>query len=318
MSVVQERLFTKGTWNYIFENHLKSMHKEQFEELMASETKKLEEKKDTEKTPLQKAKTDAKQRSVGEYFQSAKLWDASNPKAKKLDKCIAELLVMDDLPSSHVEDIGFMRLMTEAAPLYSLKQRNFYTSMICSDIYESVFKKIKEIIDELKQDNKLSFTTDVWSDTSAGDSLLSLTAHTINKEFERTNFVLGAEPLEERHTGEYISKMFDDMLMKWNISHTNVHCVLRDAGANMKKALFLSGVNNLDCTVHKIQLIAKTGLSSHCDIENMIKKLVVLLPTSIIQLWHKTNLKRFRTGCKYLNSLLFMIHPLDGIAPYTC
>ena len=203
----------KGRGTTSLKNHLKSVHKEQFEELMAKETKKLEEKINIEKTPLQKAKTDAKQRNVAEYFQSAKLWDASSPKAKKLDKCIAEMLVMDDLPFSHVEDIGFMRLMTEAAPLYSLKNRNFYSSMICSDTYESVFKKIKEIIDEVKQDNKLSFTTDVWSDTSAGVSLLSLAAHTINKEFER-NFVLGAEPLEERHTGEYISKMFDDMLMK--------------------------------------------------------------------------------------------------------
>ncbi|XP_076060474.1 zinc finger BED domain-containing protein 4-like [Oratosquilla oratoria] len=224
-----------------------------------------------EKIPLQKAKTDAKQRNVAEYFQNAKLWDASTPKAKKLDECIAEMLVMDDLPFSHVEDIGFMRLMTEAAPLYSPKQQNFYSSMICSDMYESVFKKIKEIINEVKQDNKLSFTTDVWSDTSAGVSLLSLTAHTISKEFERANFVLGAQPLEKRHTGEYISKMYDDMLMKWDISCTNVHCVLRDAGENMKKALFLSGVNNLNCTVHKIQLIAKTGLSSHCDIENMVQ-----------------------------------------------
>ena len=165
-----------------------------------------------------------------------------------------------------------MRLMAEAAPLYRVKQRNFYSSMICNDMYESVFSKIKELIDEVKQDNKLSFTTDVWSDTSAGVSLLSLTAHTINKEFERMNFVLGAEPLEERHTGEYISKMFDDMLMKWDISSTNVHCVLRDAGANMKRALFLSGVNNLDCAVHKIQLVVKTGISSHSDIDKMIQK----------------------------------------------
>lgn len=151
------------------------------------------------------------------------MWDASNPKVKKLDKCIAEMLVMYDVPFSHVEVIGFMRLMTEATPLYRLKQRNFHSS-ICNDMYESVFSKIKELIDEVKQDNKLSFTTDVWSDTLAGVSLLSLTAHTINKEFERMN--LGAQPLEEWHTGEYISKMFDNMLMKWDISSTNVQCAL--------------------------------------------------------------------------------------------
>ena len=87
-----------------------------------------------------------------------------------------------------------------------MKQRNFYSSLICNDIHETVFNKIKRLIDEMRQDNKISFTTDVWSDTSAGASLLSLTAHAINEKFERFNFVLSAEPLEERHTGEYIRK----------------------------------------------------------------------------------------------------------------
>lgn len=63
-----------------------------------------------------------------------------------MDKCIAEMLVMDDLPFSQVEDLGFMRLMAEAAPQYRLKQRNFYPSLICNEIYESVFSEIKGII----------------------------------------------------------------------------------------------------------------------------------------------------------------------------
>lgn len=89
--------------------------------------KKLEEKLNKEKTPSQKVKSDIKQRNVAEYFHSTILWDASNTKSKKLDNCVAEMLVMDDLPFSDVEDTGFMRLMTEAAPQYRLKQRNFYS-----------------------------------------------------------------------------------------------------------------------------------------------------------------------------------------------
>ena len=100
-------------------------------------------------------------------------------------------------------------------------------------MHESAFNKIKGLVDEVKQNNKISFTTDVWSDTSAGVSLLSLTAHTIHMEFKRIKFVLGAKSLEEHHTVDYISKMFDDVLMKWNISSINVHCALRDAKANM-------------------------------------------------------------------------------------
>src|SRR5215469_7811886 len=100
----------------------------------------------------------------------------------------------------------------------------------------------------MKQHNKFGFTTDIWSDSVSGVSLLSLTLHTIN--------------LEERHTGEYISRKFDEMLEKWKIERAYVHCVMRDSGTNMKKALFLSGINNLDCTIHKLHLRVKSGLDS--------------------------------------------------------
>lgn len=66
--------------------------------------------------------------------------------------------------------------------------------------------------------------------------------------------------------------MFDDMLMKWGIPSTYVQYVLPDVGANMRKAMFLSGVSNLDCAVHKIQLVVKTGISSHSEIDKMIQK----------------------------------------------
>jgi hypothetical protein len=118
----------------------------------------------------------------------------------------------------------------------------------------------------------MSFTTDAWSDTSAGVSLLSLTCHAITSDFERMELVLGAQTLHERHTGEYISEIFDDMLVTWDISPSSVHAVMRDSGANMKKALFLSGVNNLDCTAHKLQLVVKSGLESQKSVTDLIAK----------------------------------------------
>lgn len=133
-------------------------------------------------------------------------------------------------------------------------------------MYDSVFSKVKTIVGKCILNCNIAFTTDVWSDTSAGVSLLNLTAHAITEMLERVNFMLSAEPLEERHTGEYISKKFDEMLSKWDIPSNSVHCVLRDAGANMKNALFLSDLNNIDCTVHKIQLVVRNGLASKNEI----------------------------------------------------
>ena len=85
---------------------------------------------------------------------------------------------MDDLPFSHVEDVGFMRLMSCITPQYKLKTRKFYSTLMCNEMYTSVSSKIKEMLLPLRN-VKISFTTDAWLDTSAGVSLLSLTYHAI-------------------------------------------------------------------------------------------------------------------------------------------
>ena len=65
-------------------------------------------------------------------------WSLSNPKSRSLDQKIGEMLILDDLPFSHVEDVGFRRLMNEAAPNYKLKCRKFYTNLVCDEMYERV------------------------------------------------------------------------------------------------------------------------------------------------------------------------------------
>src|SRR5215469_16546886 len=242
-------------------NHLRSMHIEQFKQMILEEANQNAAKERRKHNLVQQKKTDVK-----EYFQATDKWDTANNKSKRVDRLIAEMIVMDELSFMHVENIGFMRLMAEVAPQYKLRQRKFYSSIVCDEIYEKVFIKTKHIINEMKQHNKFAFTTDIWSDSVSGVSLLSLTLHIINLEFDRINLVLGAIPLEERHTGEYISRKFDEMLEKWKIERTYVHCVMRDSETNMKKALFLSGINNLDCTIHKLHLTVKSGLDSKEEI----------------------------------------------------
>ena len=44
------------------------------------------------------------------------------------------------------------------------------------------------------------------------------------------------------------------------------------SGANIKKALFRSGVNNVDCTIHNIQLVVKCGISSQKSIMDITSK----------------------------------------------
>ncbi|XP_040580767.1 zinc finger BED domain-containing protein 4 [Lepeophtheirus salmonis] len=271
--ICKKQLSRKGRGTSSLWNHLKALHKDVYIELSEEQTIQTREKERiAEQTPLAKPKVGKKKKIEQDFFRSGQIWDVNSSESKARDRIIAEMFVMDDLPFSHVEDIGFVRLMTEMCPEYTLKDRNFYSSMVCNEMYESAFLQLKSIVDEIQCDCDIAFTTDVWSDTSAGFSLLSLSAHAITKEFERVNYLLSAEPLQERHTGEYISLKFDEMLEKWGIPSRAVHCVLRDPGANMKKAVFLSGLDNVDCIIHKVQQVVKHGIASKKEMGDVIRK----------------------------------------------
>lgn len=103
-------------------------------------------------------------------------------------------------------------------------------------------------------------------------SLLSLTCHGITANFNRLNVVLKCEEFEGRHTGDAITNKFESMLSEWNINKAQVHCMVRDEGSNMKRAMTLAGFNDIDCTAHKLQTNIKNGLNSQEFLVNMIQK----------------------------------------------
>ena len=63
-----------------------------------------------------------------------------------------------------------------------------------------------------------SFTTDVWSASAGGCSLLSLTAHWLTELFDKRSSVLHVQPLQQFHTGEYLGVIYKRMLDHWEIS----------------------------------------------------------------------------------------------------
>lgn len=84
--------------------------------------------------------------------------------------------------------------------------------------------------------------------------------------------MLRAELMEERHTGDYISAKFDEMLNFWDIPKKRVHCVVRDGGSNMKRTMYLSNLKNIDCMAHCLQLVIRNGLKVNDSIVNLLNK----------------------------------------------
>ena len=116
-----------------------------------------------------------------------------------------------------------------------------------------------KILELLKQFEKLSFTTDVWSEPSANVSLLSLTAHGITDNYERVSVILKCEQLESRHTGEIIANNLNNILQDWGLSTESVHCILRDRGSNMIKAMNMKNLTDANCTNSSATIMCSVG-----------------------------------------------------------
>ena len=71
-------------------------------------------------------------------------------------------------------------------------------------------ERIKKKLEEMQY---VSLTTDIWSSDVNSDSLLSVTAHWVDNNWQPPLAVLQAHSLEERHTGEYV----DPLLVILNI-----------------------------------------------------------------------------------------------------
>jgi hypothetical protein len=168
-----------------------------------------------------------------------------------MDRMIAEMIALQNLSFNFVEGTGFRRVMNAALPKYKLRGRDFFSSHLCDYLYNKLAKKIKDLLAEFE---KLSFTTDLWSDLHSGVSLLSLTAHGISNDFRKISIILKCEVMHRRHTGDVISTKFEKILQEWGINRQAVHCMVRDRGSNMIKAMQLSGFENVNCAIHQIQL----------------------------------------------------------------
>ncbi|KAM3964034.1 zinc finger BED domain-containing protein 4-like [Aphomia sociella] len=249
----------KGRTTSSLKNHLKSMHSEEFAvfESLSKEKQLQKIKTDADKiiTPLQEAK---KQLSLEEVVLKEKKWDTNNVNSKRIDKLIGEMIALQNLPFYFVEGLGFRRLIQELAPRYNFRGRHFFTDLVCKELYGKVAEKVKELIEKF---DYISFTSDIWSDPSSNASLLSLTCHGIAENFDRSSIILKCETFDCRHTGDIISEKFNTMLSEWNIKKDQVHCLIRDEGSNMKRAVRLAALNDIDCTVHKIQLAIRSTIA---------------------------------------------------------
>ena len=197
----------------------------------------------------------SKQVSLESVLEKQRQFSLDHPKSHEIHKLIAEFIAVDNQPFSVVDDIGFTRLVNHLEHWYKLSSRRYLSETLIPNMYD----KVKVVVADLLQKQVyVSCTTDIWS-SPGHDSLLSLTAHFVIKEFERAQVCLQAVKFNESHTGSNIASMINSCIQSWNLAE-NLTRIIRDNAANYVAGLRDVDLSNFDCFAHMLQLVIHDGV----------------------------------------------------------
>ena len=162
------------------------------------------------------------------------------------------MMAVNSQPFSIVEDIGFLRLMGNVCPKYTMPSRKYFAEKIIPEMYTTI--KVR-LLQDIHGKFSISFTTDIWSREAGGDSFINWTAHYINKNYVREECVLQVCSFPGSHTAINISEMITMLLDTWSIEKSRVHIVIRDNVTNMVAGIRDCKLPAIGCAIHTLQLV---------------------------------------------------------------
>ena len=209
-------------------NHLRLYHQEVYERYEAKKTETVQQ------VATRHLSLPSNQPTVADSFNMARKGTIDNSQALTIHKRIGEMIALDCQPVSIVTDVGFINLLRQLEPRYTLPSRKYFTQNVIPAIFTDTKQKMTEL---LREDVNVALTTDIWTSSSNLNAFISLTVHFIQSNFKRRTLVLNTRHFPEAHTGENISQKLDDMLGEWGIDKNRVNRCVSDNAANMKRAI---------------------------------------------------------------------------------
>ena len=198
--------------------------------------------------------------------KSFKFGELPREKIKKLDLLVAKMVAEDLQPLSIVENKGFIKLLNELEPRYTMPSRRHLIRTILPGIYESSKEAIQK---NLHLTSYVSLTTDIWTSLNT-TSFITVTAHFFNSEHILQSNVLATTELVTNHTAIYLGNVLKRILEEWHIMDKVVACVT-DSGANIKAAVNILGIPHLPCIAHLLNLVVQNAVTNTQNFDSLLK-----------------------------------------------
>ncbi|XP_061993955.1 zinc finger BED domain-containing protein RICESLEEPER 2-like [Rosa rugosa] len=244
---------------------------------------------------------------VGDKLKGNKLTIVPYNQDDYLEACV-EMIVIDELPFSFVEKIGFNRFCIKVCPLFDVPSRR----KLCR-IFLSMYDTSKKDLKKTLRKYRLSLTTDTWTSVQNVNYMV-LTAHFIDIDWKMHKRVINFCVIQN-HQGATIGKLIESCLAQWGIE--KVMCLTVDNASANKSALewLVSRMNNsasyeqilsgkymhVRCTAHITNLIVGHGLKRLQKSVLAIRNAVKFVRSSPKRLdFFKKTVEREKIPCKGL------------------
>ena len=172
-----------------------------------------------------------------------------------------------------IDDVEFRRFLLSLKENYVPPSRETMRKYILASplMYKEA---VQQLLDTAQ--GKISFTTDGWE--SPNDlNMLCFTAHFINDQWEKVDFVLHVCNMPEQHTNKEIREQFDIMVRMWGLED-RLGAITSDNGSEFvafktrlaaDPEVSWSSMWDLDCQEHSQQLAV-----DHVTVDADVRKLV--------------------------------------------
>nr|XP_043616011.1 zinc finger BED domain-containing protein RICESLEEPER 2-like [Erigeron canadensis] len=187
---------------------------------------------------------------------------------EKGKRAVAEMIIIDELPLSFVENEGFRRLMKVCQPALHIVSR----TTIKKDCYELYLEQKAILKEQLKKSPlRVCLTTDTWTSLQRID-YMCLTSHYVDENWKLQKKVINFCQISS-HRGHDIGKAIETCLKNWEIE--NVLTITVDNASSNDTAVdylksrlvkwndrcILQGKwTHVRCVAHIMNLIVQDGL----------------------------------------------------------
>ena len=184
----------------------------------------------------------------------------------------AEMIIIDELPFSHLEGEGFRKFCRVLNPNFDPPSHR----TISRDVFQLFLdekKKLKDFFVAKKQ--RVCLTIDTWTSIQ-NNNYMSLTAHFIDDDWKLHKMILNFCVISN-HKGDTIGKLVESCLIEWGIARVftiivdiassndvAINCLNRKL-RNWKDNVLDGEFFHMRCVAHIVNLIVTSGLKEMYD-----------------------------------------------------